>query len=70
MLTIFLISHLGQFTYQFNEVGEYYVWSGYNDIWNIKNYAGTVNVVEAVSTLAEVKVDVSGKEAIYNVGGG
>lgn len=59
----------GEFTYQFTETGVFYVWSGFVDEWGIKNYAGTIEVVDATSSLGEVSVHVAGVEALHNVGG-
>ena len=46
------------------------MWSGYVDEWGIKNYAGQIEVVDKLSSMAEVRVTVAGKEAIQDVGGG
>ena len=45
------------------------MWSGYVDVYGIKNYAGQIEVVEKMSKLAEVNVRVDGIESLYNVGG-
>ena len=60
---------LGNFKYQFTQLGTFYVWSGYVDVYGIKNYAGQIEVVEKTSRLDEVSVMVDGIEAIYDVGG-
>ena len=60
---------LGSYRYQFTQLGTFYVWSGYVDVYGIKNYAGQIEVVEKSSSLAQVSVKVDGIEAIYNVGG-
>ncbi|WAR05573.1 PKHL1-like protein, partial [Mya arenaria] len=57
-------------TYQFTEVGVFYVWSDFVDEWGIKNYAGTIEVVEASASTAKVSVLRAGIEAVYNVGEG
>ena len=62
-------SFLGNFQYQFTELGTYYVWSGYVDAYGIKNYAGQIEVVEKTSKLGEISVKVDGIESLYNVGG-
>ena len=59
----------GQYQYQFTQLGTFYVWSGYVDVWGIKNYAGQIEVVEKTSSIGEVRVTVAGKEAIQAVGG-
>ena len=60
-----LLCILGRYRYQFTEVGTFFVWSGYVDEWSIKSYTGTVNVVEAQSSIAEVSVNVMGTEASH-----
>lgn len=62
-------SRNGQYRYQFNQAGIYYVWSGFVDIWGIKNYAGTIEVVPASSSAAEVVVQVGKARALHDVGG-
>ena len=59
----------GEYQYQFTELGTYYVWSGYVDVWGIKNYAGQIEVVEKLSSVGEIQVTVTGKEALQDVGG-
>lgn len=60
---------LGNFQYQFTQLGTFYVWSGYVDVYGIKNYAGQIEVVEKMSKLGEVSVRVDGIESLYTVGG-
>ena len=60
---------LGAYQYHFTETGDFYVWSGYVDEWGIKNYVGTIKVVEPVSVLAEISVTLAGREALHDVGG-
>ena len=59
----------GNFKCQFTKLGTFYVWSGYVDVYGLKNYAGQIEVVEKMSKLAEVSVKVDGIESLYNVGG-
>ena len=65
----FVYYFTGQYQYQFTQLGTFYVWSGYVDVWGIKNYAGQIEVVEKTSSIGEVRVTVAGKEAIQAVGG-
>ena len=60
----------GNFKYQFTQLGTFYVWSGYVDVYGIKNYAGQIEVVEKMSKVAEISVKVDGIESLYSVGGG
>jgi hypothetical protein len=60
---------VGQYKKRFTEPGLYYVWSGYVDRWGIKNYAGTIKVENAESSLAEINVKIGGKEALHEIGG-
>ncbi|KAL4228989.1 Fibrocystin-L [Mactra antiquata] len=62
-------SKTGHYIHQFNQVGTFYVWSGYVDVWGIKNYAGTINVVSSQSSLGEIDVQVGNAHALHNVGG-
>lgn len=59
----------GQYMQQFVEVGTYYVWSGFVDSWDIKNYVGTINVVNANSTHGEINVRVGIADAKHTIGG-
>ena len=65
----FVYYFTGQYQYQFTQLGTFYVWSGYVDVWGIKNYAGQIEVVEKTSSIGEVRVTVAGKEAIQAIGG-
>lgn len=56
---------LGQYSHQFNLAGIYYVWSGFVDVWGIKNYAGTIKVVPASSSNAEITVLVGKAKALH-----
>lgn len=60
---------LGEYTYQFTETGTFYVWSGFVDEWGIKNYAGTIEVVDASSSIGEISMTVNDVEALQEVGG-
>ncbi|XP_053388767.1 fibrocystin-L-like isoform X2 [Mercenaria mercenaria] len=61
-------SRNGVFTNQFVRTGMYYVWSGFVDIWGIKNYAGTIKVVQANSTSEKISVRVGKAEAEHVTG--
>jgi len=65
----YVISPAGDFLYQFTETGTFYVWSGFVDEWGIKNYGGTIEVLDAMSSVGEVSVQVNGVEALHDVGG-
>lgn len=68
ILSYFLI-YIGSFRQQFVTAGRYYVWSGYVDIYGIKNYHGTIEVVSAESKSSEISVKVGKAEALHRVGG-
>ncbi|XP_045210443.2 fibrocystin-L-like isoform X2 [Mercenaria mercenaria] len=59
----------GYFSKQFTMKGDYHVWSGFVDTWNIKSYSGTILVDNAMSRIEEIRVKVAGIEALHNVGG-
>ncbi|XP_060573258.1 fibrocystin-L-like isoform X2 [Ruditapes philippinarum] len=59
----------GQYTKRFTDTGVYYIWSGFVDPFNIKQYAGTVEVGNAESRLEEIMVKVGDIEALHSVGG-
>jgi len=43
MVSIILL-HTGQFQHKFTTKGTFYVWSGFADQYEIKNYRMTINV--------------------------
>ena len=60
---------VGEYQYQFTQLGTFYIWSGFVDEWGIKNYAGQIEVVEKDSSLGEISVRVAEIEALQDVGG-
>lgn len=66
---MYMYCFAGQYTKQFTETGTFYVWSGYVDSYDIKNYAGTVEVGAAQSRLEQIRVKVGAIEALHDVGG-
>jgi hypothetical protein len=61
--------NLGIFRHQFLKKGKYHVWSGFVDIWYIKNYVGTIEVLDKRSTTSSLNVRVGEAEATHVIGG-
>ena len=59
------VTVIGRYVRQFNQVGEYYVWSGYVDVWGIKNYVGKIVVNSAQTKVVRVNVQVGNANAIH-----
>ncbi|XP_053372849.1 fibrocystin-L-like [Mercenaria mercenaria] len=62
-------SRNGFYVHRFVQAGIYYVWSGFVDKWEIKNYVGTIEVIPTNSTVEEISLSVGNKEALHDLKG-